>query len=119
MDLERLTDKVEAVSSGYARAHGITRDDTWFLLKLQEEVGELTQAFLMRSGQARTKGRSPEELDSGFRAELADVLSQVLLMARHHRVDLEAEVERKWMPWHPDRLSAHGGSGTADAAEPA
>ncbi|MER6825660.1 pyrophosphatase [Streptosporangium sp. NPDC000563] len=115
MDLRQLTDKVEAVSSAYARKHGITRDDTWFLLKLQEEVGELTQAFLMRSGQARDKGCSPDELELGFRAELADVLSQVLLMARHHGVDLEAEVERKWMPWHPDRLSTRDESGTAGA----
>jgi NTP pyrophosphatase (non-canonical NTP hydrolase) len=106
MDLRRLTDEVEAVSSTYARRHGITRDDRWFLLKLQEEVGELTQIFLMRSGQARDKGYSPDELESSFRSELADVLAQVLLMARHHGVDLEDEIERKWMPWHPDRLSA-------------
>lgn len=52
----------------------------------------------------------------GFRSELADVLSQVLLLARHHGVDLEAEVERKWMPWHPDRFPARSGSRTADAA---
>ncbi|MFD0885228.1 MazG nucleotide pyrophosphohydrolase domain-containing protein [Streptosporangium algeriense] len=103
MDLRRLTDEVEAVSSAYARKHGFTRDATWFLLKLQEEVGELTQAFLMRSGQARSKGRSPRELDEGLRAELADVLAHVLLMARHHGVDLEAEIDRKWMPWHPGR----------------
>ncbi|MFF3440132.1 MazG nucleotide pyrophosphohydrolase domain-containing protein [Streptosporangium sp. NPDC002721] len=115
MDLRQLTDEVEAVSSTYALKHGIIRDDTWFLLKLQEEVGELTQAFLMRSGQARDKGCSPEELESNFRSELADVLSQVLLMARHHGVDLEAEIERKWMPWHPDRLPAHGGSRAAEA----
>ena len=67
------------------------------MLKLQEEVGELTQAFLMRSGQARAKGLSPEQLEANFRAEFADVLCQLLLMARHHDIDLEAEVERKWL----------------------
>ncbi|MFI6456159.1 pyrophosphatase [Streptosporangium amethystogenes] len=81
MDLRRLTDEVEAVSSAYARRNGITRDDTWFLLKLQEEVGELTQAFLMRSGQARDKGHSTDQLEQGFRSEFADVLSQLLVMA--------------------------------------
>ncbi|MFI6802966.1 pyrophosphatase [Streptosporangium canum] len=115
MDLRQLTEAVEAVSSTYARKHGIIRDDTWFLLKLQEEVGELTQMFLMRSGQARDKGHSPQELEVGFRSELADVLSQVLLLARHHGVDLEAEVERKWMPWHPDQLSTQSGSRAAGA----
>lgn len=116
MDLQQLTDQVEAVSRTYARIHGIDRDDAWFLLKLQEEVGELTQAFLMRAGQARDKGHSPEELEAGFRSELADVLSQLLVMARHHGVDLEAEIERKWMPWHPDRLSAARGRSGEDRA---
>ncbi len=101
MDLQQLTDEVEAVSDIYARKHGIDRNDTWFLLKLQEEVGELTQVFLMRVGQARDKGHSAEQLESDFRSELADVLCQVLLMARHHGIDLKAEVERKWLPWNP------------------
>jgi NTP pyrophosphatase (non-canonical NTP hydrolase) len=106
MNLRKLADEVEAVSKIYARKYGIDRDDTWFLLKLQEEVGELTQVFLMRSGQARSKGLSADELESQFRSELADVLCQVLLMARHHGVDLETEVERKWLVWNPDRASA-------------
>lgn len=110
MDLDRLSDDVEVVSRGYARAHGITRDATWFLLKLQEEVGELTQAFLMTTGQARTKGNSPGELDEKFRAEVADVFSHVLLLARHHGIDLTAEVERKWLSWHPDHAGTRGGN---------
>jgi NTP pyrophosphatase (non-canonical NTP hydrolase) len=101
VDLHELTDQVEVISRNYARRHGITQDAAWFLLKLQEEVGELTQAFLMRTGQARDKGLSEQEIDERFRAELADVLCQVLVMARHHGVDLGAEVERKWLRWKP------------------
>jgi NTP pyrophosphatase (non-canonical NTP hydrolase) len=99
MDLRQLTERIEGISQQYARAIGVDRDDTWFLLKLQEEVGELTQAFLMNTGRARTKGFDSAELDERFRAELADVLCHVLLMARHHGVDLAAEVERKWLSW--------------------
>ncbi|MFG2075387.1 hypothetical protein [Nonomuraea maritima] len=47
MDLRELSDEVESISSRYAARLGIERDDTWFLLKLQEEMGELTQAFLL------------------------------------------------------------------------
>jgi NTP pyrophosphatase (non-canonical NTP hydrolase) len=97
MDLRRLSDDVETISQRYAEVHSFRRDDAWFLLKLQEEVGELTQAFLMRSGQARAKGLSPEQLEANFGAEFADVLCQLLLMARNHDIDLEAEVERKWL----------------------
>jgi hypothetical protein len=63
VDLVRLADNAEEISEGYARRYGITRDPAWFLLKLQEEVGELTQAFLMRTGQARSKGRSSQEIE--------------------------------------------------------
>jgi NTP pyrophosphatase (non-canonical NTP hydrolase) len=97
MDLNQLTEDVERISARYAEHVGFERDDAWFLLKLHEEVGELTQAYLMRSGQARSKGLSPHELEAGFRAEIADVLCQTLLLARRHGVDVTAEVERKWL----------------------
>jgi NTP pyrophosphatase (non-canonical NTP hydrolase) len=97
MDLAQLSDDVEAISQRYAAHYGFRRDDTWFLLKLQEEVGELTQAFLMRSGQGRAKGFSGDELDAKFAAEVADVVCQALLLARHSGVDLEAEIDRKWL----------------------
>lgn len=103
MHLEELADKVETVSATYAHKHGIERDATWFLLKLHEEIGELTQAFLMKTGQGRSKGLTPDELDVSFRSELADVLCQVVLLARHHEVDLEAAVADKWLVWTPDR----------------
>ena len=95
--MRRLSADVDIISRRYAEHYDIERDDAWFLLKLQEEVGELTQAFLMRNGQARTKGLTPAAIEDGFRAEMADVLCQLLLMARHHGVDIEHEVRRKWL----------------------
>lgn len=100
MDLMRLSDEVEVVSSGYAARHHIQRDATWFLLKLQEEVGELTQAFLMRSGQSRAKGHTPQQLDELFANELADVVCHALLLARHHDVNIQDAITRKWLVWN-------------------
>ena len=97
MEIETLQHDVESVSQRYAASNGIDRTDDWLMLKLHEEVGELTQAYLARSGQARDKGRTPEGVDSDFRAELADVLGQVLLLAERFDVDVAAEVERKWL----------------------
>jgi hypothetical protein len=77
-----------------------------FLLKPREEVGELTQAFLMRSGQARSKGCSAQEIEERLRSELADVLCHVLLLARHHGVDVEEAIEREWLVWSPARATA-------------
>ena len=103
MHLSELSGEVEAVSRIYAARHGIERDDNWFILKLHEEVGELTQSFLMRVGQARAKGRTRDEIECNFRAELADVLAHTLLLARNFGVDLEAAIHDKWLVRNPDR----------------
>jgi NTP pyrophosphatase (non-canonical NTP hydrolase) len=95
MDIQHLTENVEQVSQRYAEKFNIERDATWFILKLQEEVGELTQSYLMLSGKARTKGKSAEEIESEFKQELADVFCQTLLLARFYGIDLEKEVEEK------------------------
>lgn len=106
MDISALQDEVEAVSAFYAERHDITRTDDWFMLKLGEEVGELTQAYLARSGQARDKGRSERQLEEDFRAELSDVLAQVLLIAHRFNIDLEDEVARKWLVWKPEQAGS-------------
>jgi NTP pyrophosphatase (non-canonical NTP hydrolase) len=97
VDLTNLTARAERISARYGEHLGITRDGDWFLLKLQEELGELTQAYLQVTGRARTKGLSSEEIREDFELEFADVLCQLLLLARHHQVDVPAAVERKWL----------------------
>lgn len=99
MDIKTLTDKVEKVSLLYAGKFGIKRDDDWFILKLQEELGELIQSYLMMVGQARKKEKSEKEIVNDFNKEVADVFSHVLLLAKHHKIDLEKEVEEKWLVW--------------------
>ena len=76
------------------------------MLKLGEEVGELTQAYLAKNGQARDKGRSDAQIEQDFRAELSDVLAHVLLLAQRFEVDLVSEVERKWLVWKAGRTNA-------------
>jgi NTP pyrophosphatase (non-canonical NTP hydrolase) len=97
VDIRELTAQVEQISQVYAARFGIERDSNWQLLKLHEEVGELTQAHLMREGQARSKGHSAAEIDATFRAEVADVVCHILLLAHHHDIDIVDEVERKWL----------------------
>ncbi|GAB2481950.1 nucleoside triphosphate pyrophosphohydrolase family protein [Nocardiopsis aegyptia] len=106
MDVDRLTAEVEHVSRAYAARFGIERDADWFVLKLHEEMGELTQAFLALDGRGRAKGLDDRERSARFRAELADVFCHVLLLADHHGVDLTAEVRAKWL----DRWGASQGS---------
>lgn len=94
--LAALISQFEDASSSYAEANGLTRDPDWYLLKLHEEVGELTQAANRYTGRGRPRGRSPEDLTRDLADETADVLGHILLFARAHGVDLEAAIERKW-----------------------
>ena len=95
--MDKLAGQFEAASAGYAETHAIKRDSDWFLLKLQEEMGELTQAWNRLTGRGRTKGRSKEELSRDLADETADLLGHVLLFARKNQIDLAAAIEQKWL----------------------
>lgn len=97
MNLKLLTEKVDAVSINYTTKFDINRDSDWFVLKLQEELGELIQSYLMLIGQARAKGKTEEEIKSDFESELADVFCHVLLLSKHYVIDIEKVVHEKWL----------------------
>ncbi|PIU36786.1 pyrophosphatase [Candidatus Roizmanbacteria bacterium CG_4_8_14_3_um_filter_34_9] len=99
MNIKDLTDEVEEVSKIYSKKFDIDRDGNWFVLKLQEEMGELIQSYLMMIKQGRHKGKSPEEIKDDFHKEVADVFSHILLLAKFYQIDLEKEVEEKWLKW--------------------
>lgn len=100
MDFKTVTDEIERVSKAYAAKFEIERDSDWFILKLQEELGELIQSYLMATGQARKKGLSDQELTDNLQSEVADVFCHVLLLAKHFDIDLEKVVSDKWLVWN-------------------
>lgn len=55
MEIQQLGRQIEEVSAHYASKHAVNRSDDWLVLKLNEEVGELTQAYLARG----TRGGRP------------------------------------------------------------
>ncbi|MEI9905086.1 MAG: phosphoribosyl-ATP pyrophosphohydrolase [Asticcacaulis sp.] len=95
-DLEAFIDRLKAISDRYGRVYGVDRGGDWHLLKVQEEVGELTQAYLAKTGRSR---RDPVRARHEVAMEMADVLCMLLLMARSQNVDLNAAVEEKWLKW--------------------
>lgn len=120
MDITEWTDRLETVSTGYAEVYAVDRTPEWMLLKqvgvlakyseersggetswggLMEELGELSQAWLVASGQGRDRDRTPDEQREAVAAECADVVAMALLTAHRMGVDVEAALERKWLPW--------------------
>lgn len=94
--LAELSHRAARVSAIYAERHGVQRDDDWFLIKLQEELGELAQVHL------RLSRRGRGEADETARAdEAADLFCQLLTYCRRFGIDLEAAVERKWFQHLP------------------
>ena len=94
MILSELSEKVARISDIYAAEHGIDRSGDWAILKLQEELGELTAEHLRISGRARGAA-DPDALGD----EAADVLGMLLIYCDRAGIDLEQAMRRKWLHW--------------------
>jgi NTP pyrophosphatase (non-canonical NTP hydrolase) len=92
--LDQLGADVARVSDIYAERNGVRRDDDWYALKLQEELGELVAEYLRLTGRGRQK--DGHDARAALGDEAADLLAQLLLFARRHEIDLEAALARKW-----------------------
>lgn len=100
-DLSELGSLVAQVSDVYAERNAIARDDDWYMLKLQEELGELTAEYLRMSGRGRMKGADAAAVRGALEDEAADVLAMLLLFTRNNGIDLDAALERKWFKYLP------------------
>lgn len=94
MILSDLSEKVARISDIYAREHGIDRSGDWAILKLQEELGELTAEHLRVSGRARGEA-DPKALAD----EAADVLGMLLIYCDRAGIDIEKAMQDKWLHW--------------------
>ena len=94
MKLSELQADVLRISDIYAREHAIDRDRDWALLKLQEELGELTAEHLRLTRRARGQADAEKLAD-----EAADVLGMLLIYCDRAGIDLEAAMQRKWLHW--------------------
>jgi NTP pyrophosphatase (non-canonical NTP hydrolase) len=101
--LGALAEQISRVSDIYAANYNIDRSGDWYLLKLQEEVGELTQAYLAVTGRSRKP--ADDQARAHLAREMADVLGMLLLLARDEGIDLDQAVQDKWLSWL-DRESA-------------
>jgi len=97
--LDELTGLVSEVSDIYASRNDIARDDDWYLLKVQEELGELAAEYLRLTRRGRMKGAEPETVRQALEDEAADVLAMLLLFAQNNAIDLDAALERKWFKY--------------------
>ena len=96
MALKDIAEKLSRVADGYAEKFKINRDTDWYVIKLQEEVGELSAAHLKLTQRARVGEKSQADLEQNLRDEVADVLAMTLLFAKHKGIDVEQALADKW-----------------------
>ena len=99
MELQNLIDKVDKVSAQYCRKFDIERNNEWFLLKIQEELGELVQAYLELNQKTRPRDNNKEQLKESFINELTDLMCLIMSMSKHNNIDLERTIQEKWLKW--------------------
>ncbi|MES0882974.1 pyrophosphatase [Roseibium sp. SCP14] len=99
--LSQIERDVLAVSDIYAERFEIERGSAWYLAKLTEELGELTAADLKCAGNARSSGKSRQDLEEDLADEAADLFAHILLFCRNRNIDLEQALERKWLKHLP------------------
>lgn len=99
MNLKAITERLSKVSDIYAAKFEIRRDDDWFILKIQEELGELSSAYLKLTQRARTAQQTQAELEKNLRDEFSDVIAMTLLFAKHKNIDVEQAIKEKWFQY--------------------
>lgn len=94
-----MTETVKKVADRYAQNFNVKYDGDWFLLKLQEELGEMTQKYLIMTNRTRRKPDSEAEARAALAEEIADTFSYILLFADHVGINVEEAVKMKWFKY--------------------
>ena len=80
----------------YSKKYNVKIDDYFAILKLSEEVGELSQAFLVHKKKSRpSKFKSENESKENVAEELADVITVSIILANELDIDLEDALNKK------------------------
>lgn len=90
MDFDKLVKRTEEVS----RKLGTKFDKRDRALDLVEEVGELANSMLVESGRKPTSVQSKKRTIDDIADALADIMFDVILLARDYNINLSTEYEK-------------------------
>ena len=99
MKISDLIEDLEAIAEKYSNDYDINMTSDWFIMKMTEELGELTQSYLKCMGQARRGAADMERLRENLEDELADLIGMALLFGNDRGIDIEKAFERKWLKY--------------------
>lgn len=99
MEIKTLSDKLSKICDIYIEKYKIEKSQDWLLIKIQEELGELSSAYLKLTSRGRLGTQTQNEIETNLEEEIADVLAFVLLFARERGVDPEKALKNKWFKY--------------------
>ena len=101
MHINETAAEIDAINRRYAEIYGFERTSDWLMLKVQEELGEVADAYLGMTGRQRDKGHGEgADARERFALELADAAGLLMALAHNEGVDLERAIDAKWLVWN-------------------
>jgi NTP pyrophosphatase (non-canonical NTP hydrolase) len=98
MQFKEMENKIMENAINYGKKYNVKIDKDFALLKLFEEVGELSQAVLIHEKKSRPEKHLGFEISKGKIAEeLADVIGMTIVNAKLLDIDLEKIIKKKWI----------------------
>lgn len=98
MDFKELEKKTIGHAMDYSKRNSVKIDKDFALLKLYEEIGELTKNVLIHERKCRPeKYLSEEKSKKELAKEFADVLGVLIVVAHLFNIDLEKAISKKWI----------------------
>lgn len=95
-DISDLSNMACKIAEIYSDKFGAPKTAEWVLLKMTEELGELSGAWLQYQSQARGEATLDDVAD-----ELADVLGFLLVFAARTGIDPAQALTQKWGAYLP------------------
>lgn len=95
MTIQEVALHCEKAWSQFAEKHNITRDDPFYLFKMQEELGELTRSFLELRGSEK-KTETDDKIRQKFEGDCASLVGNALILALHFGIEIEKTIHEKF-----------------------
>ncbi len=98
MEFSKIQKRIVENADKYKEKYKVNIDADFAIVKLYEEVGELSEAALVYNKQCRPeKFLSEEEAKENIGKEIADVIGVAIVYANLLGIDLEKAIDKKWI----------------------
>jgi NTP pyrophosphatase (non-canonical NTP hydrolase) len=98
MELKELQDQIAKRFLSNAERDKIHVTDDYLMLKLNEELGEFVQSYIVHKRKCRPeKYLSPDESKKEMAKELSDVVGLAFVISTILEIDLEEALMKKWI----------------------